>query len=200
MARHTGPKNKLSRREGFDLFNKGQKLKKLEIKPGEHGAARNRKTSDYGKQLRSKQRAKRFYGVLERQFRNYVAVASKSKAKSGEALISLLEKRLDNVVFRLGLAPTRPAARQLVSHGHVLVNDKPLSIPSYNVKLGDEVSLDSTAKEIPSIKEMLEADEKPMIPDWLERSDSTGKIIRDPQLTDVKEPISVIDIIEFYSR
>lgn len=200
MAKYIGPKDKLSRREGFDLFDKGQKLRKLEIKPGQSGSNRGKKQSEYGKQLRSKQKAKRFYGVLERQFRNYVAEASKSKAKSGEALISLLEMRLDNVVFRLGLAPTRPAARQLVSHYHVVVNGKPLNIPSYQVKLGDIVGLSETAKEIPSIKELLEGEDKPQVPEWLERTDGSGKMLRKPILTDVREPISVIDIIEFYSR
>jgi small subunit ribosomal protein S4 len=199
MSRYTGPKNKISRREGFDLFNKGDKLRRADVKPGQHGNARSRKQTSYGLQLRSKQKAKSFYGIVERQFRNYVLKANKSKEKSGETLISLLEKRLDNVVFRLRLAPTRPAARQLVNHGHVMLNGKIMTIPSHEVKVGDEITLSKTAQEIPAVKEVLEI-EKPEIPEWLTRSDYKGKVVRYPVLTDVKEPISVIDIIEFYSR
>ncbi len=200
MAKFIGPKDKLSRREGFDLFNKGAKLRKIDRKPGQHDQTKNKKVSDYGKQLRSKQKAKRFYGVFEKQFRNYVLQANKTKGKAGEALITLLERRLDNVVFRLGLAPTRPAARQFVSHNHVLINNKVLNVPSYQVNIGEVISLSKTAIEIPAVKELLEGEEKPKIPDWLERDGTSGKLIRYPILTDVREPISVIDIIEFYSR
>lgn len=198
MARYTGPKNRLSRREGFDLFNKGEKLRRSNVKPGQIPIGKT-KMSEYGRQLRAKQRAKRFYSVLEKQFINYVKKARVSKANPGSALVSLLERRLDNVVFRLGLAPTRPAARQLVTHGNILINGKTLDIPSYEVKIDEVVSLSTTAKKIPYILELI--DEKPAIPSWLERTDEySGKMVRIPELTDVREPISVIEIIEFYSR
>jgi small subunit ribosomal protein S4 len=200
MAKYIGPKDKLSRREGFDLFNKGIKLRKLNVKPGQLGQKTNKKLSEYGRQLRAKQKAKRFYGVLEKQFRNYVVEAGKSKEKSGEALISLLERRLDNVIFRLGFAPTRPAARQLVSHRHIFINGQIMNVPSYRVNVNDVISLSDKAKEIPSIKELLESEDKPLVPEWLEKNNNNGKMTREPQLTDVREPISVIDIIEFYSR
>lgn len=199
MARYIGPKNKLSRREGFDLFNKGEKLNKFNVLPGQAGKNKPKKQTEYGKQLRSKQRAKRFYGVMERQFRNYVVKANKSKSNISNALVSLLERRLDNVVFRLGLVPTRPAGRQVVNHQHVLVNDKIQSTPSFEVKVGDVITLDKKAAEIPYIKELLSEDKK-NIPEWLERNENGGKVVREPVLTDVKEPITIVDIFEFYSR
>ncbi len=198
MARYTGPKNKLSRREGFDLFNKGEKLRKFDVKPGEHGRKRSRKLSDYGRQLRAKQTAKRLYGILEKQFRNYVAKAGSAKVNVGEALISLLERRLDNVIYRLGLAPTRPAARQFVSHGHVLVNGQTINIPSYETKIDDEIEIDKTVGDIPYIQELIE--EKTEVPDWLEKKDKGGRVLREPTIEDLKEPLLVVDIVEFYSR
>src|SRR3972149_2260831 len=131
MARYTGPKDRLSRREGFDLYGAGAKLTRLTVPPGMHGPRGMGKTSRYGRQLREKQKVKRLYGVLEKQFRKYVDHALKSKGNTGEVLLSLLEKRLDNVVYRLGITPTRSAARQLVSHRHVFVNGKKVNIPSY---------------------------------------------------------------------
>ncbi len=130
MARYTGPKDRLSRREGFDLFGKGVKFTRLNVPPGMHGPKGTRMLSEYGRQLREKQKAKRLYGILERQFRNYVNEAMKIKGNTGEKLLSLLEKRLDNVVFRLGFAPTRSLARQIVYNRHVLVNGKKVNIPS----------------------------------------------------------------------
>lgn len=198
MARFIGSKNKQSRREGFDLFNKGTKLRRATVKPGMHGAKRAGKQTEYGLQLRSKQRAKRMYGIMERQFRNYVLKAGQTKGNIRDTLVSLLETRLDNVVYRLGWTPTRPAARQLVSHGHVRVNNKIMNVPSYVVKIEDEIQLDETAQQIPAIKEQEE--DKKVLPNWLVKNGYKGKIIRMPIVEDLKEPVSLAEIIEFYSR
>lgn len=198
MARHTGPKNKLSRREGVDLFGKGQKLRRLEIPPGQHGQKRRPRVTEYGQQLREKQKTKRIYGVLEKQFRRYVNEARKSRANTEEVLLSLLERRLDNVVYRLGFAKTRPAARQLVSHMHVFVNEKKVNIPSYQVSEGDVVRLGPKAIKMPTVAALLKEGEKP--PAWLERKVSVGKIKRLPAAQEVSESVSVSDIIGFYSR
>lgn len=199
MARYTGAKDRLSRREGFDLFGKGAKLTRLTVPPGVHGPKGVRRTSQYGRQLREKQKAKRLYGVLERQFKRYVAEALKAKVNTADRLLSLLERRLDNVVYRLGFAPTRPAARQLVSHRHILVNGKKVNIPSYQVKVGESISLAPTAMEIPAVKKLLEVKE-PKVPDWLQRKAVVGKVKKQPVTDDVPEPISTQDIVEFYSR
>ncbi len=199
MARYTGAKDRLSRREGFDLFGKGAKLTRLNVPPGVHGPKGTRRQSQYGRQLREKQKIKRMYGVMEKQFRRYVNKALKSKKNTGETLLSLLEKRLDNVIYRLGFAPTRPAARQLVSHRHVLVNGKVVNIPSYQLKPGDIVTLKGIAMKVPSIKRLL--DEKDYkTPDWLKRKAVVGKIAREPKREDITEPITEQDVVEFYSR
>ena len=200
MARYTGPKDRLSRREGFDLFGKGAKLTRITVPPGVHGPKGVRRApSQYGRQLREKQKVKRMYGVLESQFRRYIASAFKTKGNTGERLLSLLERRLDNVVFRLGFAGTRPLARQLVSHGHVSVNGKKVNIPSYQVKVGETVSISSKAIKIPHVAKVLE-DKNKKLPDWLKRKATVGLIEKDPTIDDVPEPVSVQDIVEFYSR
>jgi small subunit ribosomal protein S4 len=199
MARYTGPKDRLSRREGFDLFGKGAKLTRLAVPPGVHGPKGLKSLSSYGKQLREKQKAKRLYGVLEKQFSNYVSQAMKIRGNTGEKLFSLLERRLDNVVYRLGFAPTRPAARQLVSHRHVLVNGKKVNIPSYLVKSGESISLSSVGMEIPATKKLL-AEKNVKIPTWLKRKAAVGIVEREPGAEDVVEPISIQDIVEYYSR
>jgi small subunit ribosomal protein S4 len=199
MARYTGPKDRLSRREGFDLFGKGAKLTRLTVPPGVHGPKGSRRRSQYNRQLREKQKVKRLYGVMEKQFRNYINKALKTKGNTSEMLLSLLERRLDNVLYRLGFAPTRPAARQLVSHKHVLVNGKKVNVPSYQVKQGDTVTMDKTAMEIPAIKRLLgEEDFTP--PSWLARKAAAGQVKGMPKKDDVTEPISEQDIVEFYSR
>lgn len=199
MARYTGPKDRLSRREGFDLFGKGAKLTRLTVPPGVHGPKGARRPSQFGKQLREKQKVKRMYGVMEKQFRKYVEKALKSRGNTGEKLLSLLERRLDNVVFRLGFAPTRPAARQIVSHRHVLVNGNKVNIPSYQVKVGDAISLTAkAAEEIPAVKKSLQENVK--IPAWIKKKAIIGKIIKEPTIDDIPEPISTQDIVEFYSR
>lgn len=199
MARYTGPKDRLSRREGVDLFGAGSKLTKLNVAPGQHGAAMRRAPSQYGRQLRAKQMAKRLYGVMERQFLNYAKVALAARGNTGDLLLSLLERRLDNVVYRLGLASSRPAARQLVSHGHVKVNGKRLNIASYQVKVGDVVELSSKVLNAPSVSTSLN-NKSYTPPAWLAKKANSGKVERLPQMGDVVEPISVQDIIEFYSR
>ncbi len=199
MARYTGPKDRLSRREGFDLFSKGAKLTRLAVPPGVHGSTRARMPSQYGRQLREKQKVKRIYGILEKQFRKYVESALKTRGNTGEKLLILLEKRLDNVIYRLGFVPTRPAARQLVSHRHVLVNGKKVNIPSFQVSVGEVVGISDKAAEIPAIKQsMAEKDRK--IPGWLEKKATLGKVVKEPSREDITEPISEQDIVEFYSR
>lgn len=197
--RYTGPKDRLSRREGFDLFGKGAKFTRLSVPPGQHGPKGSRKLSDFGRQLREKQKAKRFYGVSEKQFEKYVSEAGEFSGNTGEILIELLERRLDNAVYRLGFAPSRPAARQLVSHRHILVNGKVLNIPSYRVKKEDIISLDAKAQKIPEIAKLLGIEDR-KLPNWLERKAAVGKAKALPKREDILEPISEHDIIEFYSR
>jgi len=191
MARYTGPKDRLSRREVFDLFGAGAKLTRLNVPPGMHGPRGIKNKSQYGRQLREKQKVKRIYGILEKQFKKYVTLALKSKGNTGERLLGLLETRLDNVVYRLGLASSRPAARQLVAHRHVLVNGAKVNIPSYRVRVGESVSLASGAKG-------MTAAGKP--PAWLEKKALVGRLVREPKREDVLEPISEQEIVEFYSR
>ena len=199
MAKYVGPKDRLSRRENFDIFGAGAKLTRLNVPPGVHGPKGLRGSSQYGRQLREKQKVKRLYGILEKQFRGYVEEAFRAKGNTGEAILMSLEKRLDNVIFRLGFAPSRPAARQLVSHGHALVNGKKVNIPSYKLVIGDVVSIDSKASAIPEVKKATE--EKDIkIPTWLERKALVGRVSGSPKREDITEPISEQDIVEFYSR
>ena len=199
MARYTGPKDRLSRTEGFDLFGKGVRLTRLNIPPGVHGQKRARQKSQYGKQLREKQKVKRMYGVMEKQFRKYMDQAMKTKGNTVNVLFSLLETRLDNVVYRLGFAPTRPAARQLVSHRHVFVDGKKVNIPSYRVSKGETITLSAKTMETPVVKQMLK-DKEFDTPKWLKRKAAAGNVVRTPNREDVLEPIEDQDIIEFYSR
>lgn len=199
MARNTGPKDRLSRREGFDLFGKGAKLTRLTVPPGVHGPRGARRGSQYSRQLREKQKVKRLYGVLERQFRNYVKKAAKGKGNPGAELLLLLERRLDNTIFRLGFAPNRPAARQLVSHKHVMVDGKKINIPSYQVEVGDTVTLSSKAMEIAVVKRLLE-EEDYNLPSWLKRRAAVGKVVALPKRDDIPEPVTEQDIVEFYSK
>lgn len=198
--RYTGPKDRLSRKENFDLFGKGAKLTRLAVPPGVHGPkGTSRKISNYGRQLREKQKVKRLYDVSERQFSRYIEQAQKSKGNTGNALVQLLERRLDNIIYRLGFAPTRPAARQLVSHNHVLVDGKKVNIASFQVEKGQTISLDSKAMAIPETKKRID-DKNFKIVEWLDRKAAVGKVKTLPTREDVVEPISEHDIIEFYSR
>ena len=199
MARYTGPKNRLSRREGLDLFGKGTKLRRATVPPGQHGPKGSRRLSDYGTQLREKQKARRMYGLLEKQFHKYYDQAAGHPGNTGEMMLSLLESRLDNVVFRLGFVPTRAMARQLVSHGHVEVNGKWVNIPSYNLKPGDVISLKTKALAMPVVKSRLEEAEI-SIPSWLSRQAAVGKMERLPVRSDIDTSINDQLIVEYYSR
>jgi small subunit ribosomal protein S4 len=197
--RYTGPKDKLSRRENFDLFGAGVKLTRLQVPPGVHGPKGARGSSQFGKQLREKQKVKRMYGVMEKTFETYMNEAFKSKGNTGEALLVRLERRLDNIVYRLGFAPSRPAARQLVSHRHVLINAKKVNIPSLQVSVGDTISLDGKALNIPEVKKTLDLKDFTVV-SWLIRKAAVGKVERLPKREDIPEAISEQDIVEFYSR
>ncbi|MBI5449139.1 30S ribosomal protein S4 [Candidatus Gottesmanbacteria bacterium] len=206
MARYTGPKNRLSRREGIDLGLKtvGSKaqislLRRIGIIPGAHGVKGRRKISDYGAQLREKQKVKRMYGLLERQFRKVFERSKKWKGNTGEKLLEFLERRLDNAVYRMGLAPTRGFSRQVVTHGHVMVNGQKVSIPSYLISVGDVISLKTKALAMSPVQKLLE-DKAFKSPDWIERQGPVGKIARLPVRTDVQEDINEQLIVEHYSR
>jgi len=199
MARYTGPKNRLSRREGLDLFGKGNKLRRATVPPGQHGQKGAARLTDYGTQLREKQKTKRLYGIMEKQFQGYFETATKVRGKTGEVLLRLLECRLDNVVYRLGYSSTRTMARQLVSHGHVLVNGHTVTIPSCQVKTGEVITLSDKAMTIPHVKSRLEnLDIHP--PAWLTREALAGKMSRLPERSEIDSPVSEQLIVEFYSR
>ncbi len=197
--RYTGPKDRLSRREGFDLFNAGTKITRLTVLPGVHGPKGARGSSQFGRQLREKQKVKRMYGIMEKQMEKYMTEAFKSKGNTGEALLVKLERRLDNIVYRLGFAPSRPAARQLVSHRHTLVNGKRVNIPSNQVSIGDVITLDGKAFQIPEVKKSFDKQDY-VSPEWLIRKAAAGKMARLPKREDIPEVISEQDIVEFYSR
>lgn len=207
MARLIGPTNKLARRERVDLGLKTsgtaahrELLKRLNIIPGQHGQKRvGRKMSSYGLQLREKQKVKRIYGVLEKQFRKYFKIARKELGNTGEALLSLLERRLDNVIYRLGLAPTRAFARQIVTHGHVKVDNRKVDIPSFLVEPGMVIAISDKILNTPLLKTHL-SEKQPNIAGWLKRKGPIGKVLREPKREDILEDIAEQLIIEFYSR
>lgn len=200
MARYTGPKHKLARREGVNLLEKtsASLARRLNVPPGVHGKKGRRRPSDFGQQLREKQKAKVMYGLLEKQFRKLVDLASAQEGDTEELLLSLLERRLDNVVFRLGLAKTRNMSRQFVGHGHVLVNGKRMSIPSYTVKVGDVITVDEKVAKNPDVIKALE--EKNEVIGFLEKKGPAGKLTRVPAGSDIQVPFSTRQIIEYYSR
>ena len=209
MARYIGPKCKLSRREGVDLGLKSPARAldskcKLEQKPGQHGpVARRGKLSDYANQLREKQKVKRIYGLLERQFRNYYKKAAAKRGNTGEILLQLLETRLDNVIYRMGFALTRPAARQLVSHRGVTVNGKPVNLPSYQVKAGDAIALSERAQKQLRVQESLTvAQQMDLSPSWVEVDSKkfAGVFKAVPDRTDLPADINEALIIELYSK
>ncbi len=207
MARYIGPKAKLSRREGTDLFLKSARRSleskcKLDSKPGQHGRTSGARTSDYGSQLREKQKVKRMYGVLERQFRRYFAEADRRKGNTGETLLQLLESRLDNVVYRLGFASTRAEARQLVSHKAIVVNAGVVNIPSYQVKVGDVVSVREKAKKQVRIAEALSLAEQSGFPMWIsvDAKKMEGSLKTLPDRSDFNQEVNESLIVELYSR
>jgi len=207
MARYTGPKCKLSRREGTDLFLKSARKAfsdkcKSEVAPGQHGLKSGQRLSDYGKQLREKQKVKRIYGVLERQFRRYFAEADRRKGNTGETLLQLLEARLDNVVYRLGFASTRAEGRQLVSHKAITINGNVVNIPSYQVKVGDVVAIREKAKKQVRIAEALSLAEQTGFPLWVsvDAKKMEGSIKSWPDRSDFNQEVNESLIVELYSR
>ncbi len=200
MARYTGPKHRLARREGINVLDKSSQslLRRLNIPPGIHGKKRKKRLSEYGLQLREKQKAKATYGLLEKQFKNLVLRVQKKKGDTKELIISLLETRLDNVVYRLGFANSRFMARQLVSHGHVLVNGKKLSIPSYQVKVDDVITLSPKMQANPQVLELTK-EEIETLP-FLQKKAFSGKLVRMPKNDDMQVPFDLQLIIEYYSR
>ncbi len=206
MARHIGPVGKVSRRLGIGITEKGQRiLNKRPDPPGQHGAAaRRRQLSDYGMQLREKQKAKFIYGVLERQFRRLFEQASRRSGVTGEYLLSLLERRLDNVVYRLGFATTRAQARQLVSHGHIVVDGRKTNIPSYTVKVGQVIAVRPQSRSRTYFKNLVDSGvlNKHRAPEWLRLNpaDLSGTVVALPRREDAEAGINEQLIVEFYSR
>jgi len=200
MSRYTGPRNKISRRLGIDIFERGSRSleRRMGIPPGQHGQ-RRRKLSEYALQLQEKQKARFRYGLTERQLRRVFERAERLKGPTGENFMRLLELRLDNVVFRLGLARSRSQARQYVNHGHVLVNGKRVTIPSYQVGLNDVVTVAQKSRQIPLIQE-LEEDRATMVPRWIQREEFGGRILALPERADIPPDITDQLIVEYYSR
>ena len=201
MARYTGPKTKIARKFGEAIFGEDKVLAKKNYPPGQHGVNRRRKTSEYGIQLREKQKAKYTYGVLERQFSNLFEKAARTKGITGEVLLQLLESRLDNVVYRLGIAPTRAAARQLVLHKHITVNGKVVNIASYQVKAGDVVGVREKAKSLEVIADALAGFNHSKYP-WIEwdETSKSGRFLHMPTREDIPETIKEQLIVELYSK
>ena len=208
MARYTGAVCRLCRREGQKLFLKGDRcytdkcaLERRAYAPGQHGNARNKKLSEYGVQLREKQKARRYYGVSESQFAHYFELAEKRKGQAGENLLAILESRLDNVVYRLGFAMSRAEARQLVRHGHFTVNGQKVNIPSYLVKVGSVIELKDKSRSLDKFKSSLEANASRVVPKWLEiDNNNVAKVIAAPAREDIDLPIEEHLIVELYSR
>lgn len=201
MARYTGPKHRLARREGVNILEKSSATleRRLNIPPGVHGRRGRRKASEYSLQLREKQQLKRAYGLLERQFRKYVEMAQNSTNSTDEMLIQYLESRLDNVVYRLGLAKSRTMARQLVTHGHIQVEGKKVTIPSYQVKIGEKISLSGKILKNEDLKLFIESTEPNILP-YLERKNAIGQLKSMPTRDQVPNPSDYQLVIEFYSR
>ena len=201
MARYTGPKTKIARKFGEPIYGSDKYYEKRNFPPGQHGAAKKRKkVSEYGMQLNEKQKAKYTYGILERQFRNIFDKASKKKGITGVILLQLIESRLDNVVYRLGIAPTRDAARQLVSHRHITVNGRVLNIPSAMLKPGDIVAVREKSKSLEVITNAVEGHSNTF--SWLEWDSATltGKFMNYPNREDIPETINEQLIVELYSK
>ncbi len=209
MARYTGAKCKLCRREGMKLFLKGERcyssscaMERRPYGPGEHGRRRGRKPSDYKLQLREKQKVRAIYGVLERQFRLYFAEANRRKGATGENLFNLLEKRLDNVVYRMGFAPSRAAARQMIRHKHVLVTGDVCDIPSRQVRIGQVISVRAKSQNVPqivqSLKDNAKRDRLPFVEVDVRKLE--GRLMAEPQLSDLPIPIQENLIVELYSK
>lgn len=208
MARYTGPVCRLCRREGLKLFLKGERcytdkcaIERRNYPPGEHGQGRP-KFSEYSIQLREKQKLRRIYGVLEGQFRRYFGMADRTKGVTGENLLQLLERRLDNIVYRLGFANSRSEARQLVRHGHFLVNGRKVDVPSYLVRTGDSVTVREKSRKVARIQEALELAQRRGIPEWLEvtAEEFAGRVKTFPSRNDLTMPINEKLVVELYSK
>jgi len=202
MARYIGPRSRIARKFGEPIFGPDKYLERKNYPPGQHGMTKKRKkTSEYGIQLREKMKAKNTYGLLERQFRNTFEKASRSKGVTGEVLLQLLESRLDNTVFRLGVAPTRAAARQLVSHRHITVNGNVVNVPSCQLKPGDIIGVREKSKSLEAITDSLTGRRFSKLP-WLEWDDAqmAGKYMSVPQRSDIPEDIKEQLIVELYSK
>ena len=209
MARYIGPVCRLCRREGMKLFLKGERcytdkcaIEKRNVPPGQHGRSRKAKMVGYGVQLREKQKVKRTYGVLENQFRRYFEAADRQKGVTGELLLQFLERRLDNVVYRLGFATSRAQARQLVRHGHFLVNGKKVDIPSYSVRSGDTVAVRTGSAENPTIQHAMEEVKGRGIPEWLmfDSATTSGRVSQLPTREQINLPVQEQLIVELYSK
>ena len=208
MARYTGPVCRLCRREGTKLFLKGERcmtgkcaLDRRSTAPGQHGAA-NKKMREYGVQFREKQKTRRYYGVLEKQFKNYFAEADRRDGMTGENLLKILECRLDNVVYRMGMAESRKEARQLVLHAHFLLNGKKVNVPSLIVKVGDVITVKDSSKDLTKFKELAEGMSTKISPKWLEvnRENISAKVIALPEREDIDFPFTEQLIVELYSK
>jgi small subunit ribosomal protein S4 len=200
MARYTGPAYKKSRRYGFSTLENGKDLAKRPYAPGQHGTGRRGKVSEYGIQLNEKQKVRFMYGLNEKQFRRLFEKASKLKGVHGENFLKLLEARLDNVVYRLGMAPTRRAARQIVNHGHILVNGSKVDIPSYEVKPGDIITVKERSLEHPVIKNAIEANTTVAPFVEFDAKKMTGKFVRYPERSELSADINESLIVEYYNR
>ena len=201
MARYIGPKQRLQRQIGEDLGLKTNALKtarRLANRPGQHGAKGHRKLSNYGEQLKEKQKLKYIYGILEKQLHAIYEKASKNPAATGTAMLSFLERRIDNVVYRLGWAPTRAAARQLVNHDHFTVNGKKMNIPSYQLKVGDVLTMKAKTAKIPAVAETMKQEVR--LPSWLEAKNGAAHVSKLPNREDVTEKINEQLIVEYYNR
>lgn len=206
MARYTGAVCRQCRREGQKLFLKGERcysdkcaVTRRAYAPGQHGQGR-KKVSEYGTQLREKQKVRRYYGVLESQFAKYFEMAEKKQGVTGDNLMSIVESRLDNVIYRLGFAMSRPEARQLVRHGHFTVNGKKVNIPSYLVNIGDVIAIKEGSMNSTKIKAILEANEKRAIVKWLELNGTTAKVVGMADAEDIDLPVEKHLIVELYSK
>ena len=209
MARYIGPVCRLCRREAMKLFLKGERcytekcaIEKRNFPPGQHGKTRKAKLAGYGLQLREKQKVKRIYGVLEIQFRRYFEMADRTRGITGETLLQLLERRLDNVLYRLGLATSRAQARQLARHGHFTVNGRKVDIPSYQVKAGDVVGVRASSAENPAIQHALEEVKGRGVPEWLsfDSNSITGRVNSMPTREQINLPVQEQLIVELYSK
>ena len=200
MARYTGPQYKKSRRLGFSTLENGKELARRPYAPGIHGTSRRKKVSEYGIQLQEKQKVRFMYGLTEKQFRRTFEKASKMSGIAGENFLRLLESRLDNLVYRMGLAPTRRAARQIVNHGHILVNGKKVDIPSYSVKVGDTISVKDNSKEHGAIKNTLELNLTTPAYVEFDKTKMSGKYVRYPERSELNADINESLIVEYYNR